>query len=376
MIMAALAVSSLPAIAQTPPGNEGQKPGQTEERRDDPAGRRARRDRRGGEAERARWDRYRNASPEERQKMRSERMLEMTARNYELTDEQKERVRAEMDKMREERRAQMGPDADRYDQLRDKMIQYWDAQRESGGRNAEGSPGRDDAFQKLREEMREIERKYPFDWQASINRIESLLPPEQAAKGRARFEERRQRWQDRRQNREMEFQDDLFDAVRQSEQAIAEGQAEKAMRLLNRAERRLNRRGLSDDVREQLRARIQLAKQQIQPELPQDGAEAAPVAEHPWEKYVSEFAARHALTATQQASASAILRDVRSRASQIEVANAGKIAATAELSDAKLREAKLKELNAPIEKLFEELKIRLDGLLTAEQRAKAPKTNP
>lgn len=344
-----------------------------EDRRED------RRERRRGDRgpRREDWDRYRNASPEERQKMRTERMVDMAARNYELSNEQRDMVRNEMEKMRQERKAQMGLDYDRYETLREQMFQYWQNRGEGRGPGPGRGPGggdwdrmrTDPDFQKLREEMRALEQKYPFDWQASITRIEALLPPEQAAKGRERFERRRSRWDERRQRREAELQQDMLNLMQDTERAMADGNKEKIAELLNDASRRLDRERMSDEMKAQLRQQIEAARQRAGIDAPK--VELAP--EHPWEKDVREFVTRFNLSSAQQSSAAAILKDVRDRAAQIEITNAPRIAAAREIADAKEREATLKELSAPIEKLHQELMVRLDGLLTAEQRAKTPK---
>ncbi|HWL93201.1 MAG TPA: hypothetical protein VNT79_06675, partial [Phycisphaerae bacterium] len=161
-----------------------------EERQDD------RRERRGGEGregrgrdrvrgDRDRWERFRNATPEERERMRADRLVEMAGRTYELTDEQRTLVKGEIEKMGEERKALMGADYDRYQQLREQMFSYW---RDRSANEGEGRPDwramrNNPEFQKLREELRSLEQKYPLDWDASMRRVESLLPPEQAAKG-------------------------------------------------------------------------------------------------------------------------------------------------------------------------------------------------
>ena len=303
--------------------------------------------------------------------MRNERMLQMTARNYDLDEAQTEQVRAEMNKMREERKALMGLDYDRMEQLREQMFEYW--RRPRSGDRGDGD-GRDfqqmrdnPEFQRIREEMRELEQKYPFDIEASIRRIEALLPPEQAAKGRERFESRRMQWQDRRQQREGDAQATLMDALRSSERAMAEGNNDRARELLDEAARQVDSGRLSDEMRQQLKRSVEETRTRLGVDAPK--VEVA--AEHPWEKHVREYVGRHGFSTTQQSAAASILKDVRSRAAQIEVANASKLAAAKEISDSKEREARLKELNAPIEKLFQELNIRLDGLLTAEQRRKA-----
>ncbi len=90
---------------------------------------------------------------------------------------------------------------------------------------------------------------------------------------------------------------------------------------------------------------------------------------HPWEKYVREFNLQHMLTKPQRAAAMSILKDVRKRAIQIEQTNAKKVVEANKIKDEAARKARLKALNKPIDRLFDELKKRLEGLLTASQRA-------
>jgi len=91
---------------------------------------------------------------------------------------------------------------------------------------------------------------------------------------------------------------------------------------------------------------------------------------HPWEKYVQDFNARHELTAAQAASSQSILKDVRRRAQLVEKRNATSLAEAERMRDRTLRLQRLAELNKPVDQLFEELKKRLNGLLTAAQRNK------
>lgn len=316
---------------------------------------------------------FRNMSPEERRRMRDERMLEMTARTYDLSEDQKSLVRSEMQKMRDERKMLMGADYERYEQLREQMFNFWQ-NREGGDRGGRGGPDwermrNDPEFAKIRDEIRTLDQKYPFDFQAAMQRVESLLPPDQAAKGRKQFEERRQSWEARRQERDNEIRDAMQKAIQQYQEAAARGDTDAVRKILDDADSQIERQWMSDDLKRQLRDQVNSARAQAGVNLPKP-VEAA---EHPWDKLVREFTAQYGLSANQQSAAAAILKDVRNRASQVELTNASKIAAAKEISDSKEREAKMKELNAPIAKLEQELKIRLDGLLTAEQRTKSRK---
>ncbi|HWL93202.1 MAG TPA: hypothetical protein VNT79_06680 [Phycisphaerae bacterium] len=90
-----------------------------------------------------------------------------------------------------------------------------------------------------------------------------------------------------------------------------------------------------------------------------------------WEKYVLEFIQRHSLSETQKNAAMAILQDMSSRAMQIQQANAGRLKDAEKVADPSQRTARLKELNAPVDGLFDRLKARLENLLTAAQRDQA-----
>lgn len=105
-----------------------------------------------------------------------------------------------------------------------------------------------------------------------------------------------------------------------------------------------------------------------------------PVLDNEWTRYLKDFAARHEFTAAQKVSAEGILQDLLKRAHAWREANKETITAaearvranrdptrTAKLS------AELEQLTSPLRQMFDELKARLDALLTAEQRSRAGK---
>lgn len=344
---------------------------QNREREDSPEDREARRARR-----RERWERYRNATPEERRQVRTDRMVNMATRAYELDETQKELVRTEIETMREERRVAMGPAAVEYDALRGQMFEFFQRRREQAQEEGdeEGDRGRfwrrmrdDPKFREIRERMREIEREHPFDWEQSMKRVEALLPEEQARKGRARLEERfsrfrqrRQRWEERRTRRE-ERRANAVDIVR----ADPAGRDALLKQALAEAQKKLADGSLSETERQALIKRLEEASRQ--------DAKATPRPLHPWEKYVREYVKIHAFTPAQQAAAMSILKELRARAARIERINAPKIVEAEALENTTMRTKRLADLQKPIDKLFEELKARLDGLLNASQRQKPDK---
>ncbi len=123
-----------------------------------------------------------------------------------------------------------------------------------------------------------------------------------------------------------------------------------------------------DAAREALRQR---------PPAETGAAAARPDDESTWERYVREFCAANGLDAVQTKSARAILADLVARAKDLRRARAEQIAALerslaaeTDPSRRQARQTELSELLAPISEMFDELKARLDDLLTAEQRGR------
>ncbi len=96
-----------------------------------------------------------------------------------------------------------------------------------------------------------------------------------------------------------------------------------------------------------------------------------------WDRFVERFIARYKLDETQQTSARSILRELKERALTYRQAHEEEYAAV----DRRLAAAKKgdlerldplrcrRELDKPIDEMFDELRARLEGLLTSAQRA-------
>jgi hypothetical protein len=375
LIVLGLLVAGPAAIAQQQPGEPQGQDGAREHRRD----------RRDGptEEQRQEWrqrrERMRTATPQERQQMRLDRWVDMTARTYDLDEPQKTTVRKELEAMQAERRAQMGADADEYDRLRDKMGEMWakaqeEAEKSDGGGGDGGQGGRrrgmgrgmreNPEFQELQKRIEEFDQKYPFDMEAAMQRVEKLLPPEQVKKGRERWEQRTAQWRDRQQNRGSGEQG-RGPGMRDRPRPDGTGGPGAAGGPPGGTGA-----GAQGGATGPAGGTPPGEPPKPPPAQPPQPAPQPPKELHPWEKYVRDFCAHFEVTDAQNASAMSILKDVQKRAAAMEAANASKITAAQQIKDAAQRAAKLKELNKPIDNLFEELKKRLDGLLTAAQRAK------
>jgi hypothetical protein len=92
----------------------------------------------------------------------------------------------------------------------------------------------------------------------------------------------------------------------------------------------------------------------------------------PWEAYVRRFISDYDLSPAQANAAYAILKGQLEQARRYEQSVASRRADAERISDAAQRARYLRELNQPLERLFEELKLRLQAVLTAPQRARGP----
>ncbi len=330
---------------QSPPPSEASEPSAASPRRERMRPQRA-----------ARLGEFLAADPQRQREIRLERMWVLVGRTYDLTDEQRPAVHDVLRKMQSEHYAAMGPDGAELDRLQKQMAEYWSSRLERDEPGRGRGAWQDPEFRALRDQLAEIRARHPFDMDAAAARIEALLPPEQAEAGRQRraeWRERRMRWEQGREARE-----------------VCRGRGEGPADSTNpearprAAERRRERF-------EAQRERWMLRRTEREATPPPDGVPLAPQAadEHPWRRYAREFAAANRLDAAQRASVEAVLKDVLARAEDYRRAKARELGETMWLPPSPERDAKMRELQAPLDNLFEEVRSRLDDLLTAEQRA-------
>ncbi len=319
-----LALLTTLALSQTPPAaqpTDAQPANRSADGRDQDFPRRGGRP---GPGRQAMFD-YMRASPEQRRDMRVNGFVDMLDRTYDLDAAQKQTVTDEVRKMQREYYAGLGNDAAELDKLESKMHDYW-AKQSATSRPARGRRmQRDPEFRSLSDQMWEIRRNHPFDFEKATARVEALLPADQVTKGRERREQFRRRMDDFRRDR---------------------GQMP-------------NRRRRDADAATTPAGTAETDKK------------PAPVIEqpkHPWEVYANEFAAQHPLTAPQQAAVRAIVKDLIARDTAFQAAHAADFAAVAKTEAGPDRDTQRKQLEAPTQDMFNELKSRLDDLLTADQR--------
>ena len=93
-----------------------------------------------------------------------------------------------------------------------------------------------------------------------------------------------------------------------------------------------------------------------------------------WDKHLDKMAERYGFDDAQRTKAQAIMRDLRRRAEQYRLSREDDFKAAGRTEDKKARAALEKQLNEPLDRMFDELKQRIDALATMPQRARAGST--
>ena len=299
--------------------------------------------------------RYWSATRAERREMArkaSERMESRIIRLYELDDAQAVKMRGELKAMRESHKAAMGPASDELRRLRRLRVDHATVIVEQavaqvrrirdhymvGGSDRleelkaefENDPmmqppphPRDDpVFVDIGRRIRAIDRKYPFDWNKAMDRIERFLPKEQAAKGRKRL---------------MAEVPHRFTGIR------TPSKPEK----------------LDPEKVRRNRAAVRAA---IEKSVPAD------IWVHPWERHVRRFIKQHHLTEAQTVAAMSNLKELRNQAAGIEQAIAAEVTMVRDQRDEREMIQSVRAYKQDIHQLLNQLNARLDNLLTTSQR--------
>ena len=274
---------------------------------------------------RSAWkQRYIHATPDERARMWKERgkpMGKIIFDAYDLTDAQKETCNRIREQSIKEWRREMGEQFEEARGLRarsgERILELVRVGREV--RN--GEAGAAEAWKKLtsdreelvnsgiRERLQEINRDHPIDWSDLADRIENVLPQEQAKRGRQRLAER------------FPF-------------TISSRHGEK-----------------------------------LGTDKPTTGGGASDIDR--WGAYVRKFTARHQLTQGQSSAAASILGEVRARDVQLTRTMRDEVAHYQARADEESAQRRREVFQFDVDDLFEGFKARLDGLLTTAQKQTA-----
>jgi hypothetical protein len=87
-----------------------------------------------------------------------------------------------------------------------------------------------------------------------------------------------------------------------------------------------------------------------------------------WDRYVERFARTYQLDASQRSAAESLARDFKEQREAFRDANRARIEAVQQVEDRQERQQQLRELNAPIEGLFAQLRERLMQIPTSAQK--------
>ncbi len=249
-------------------------------------------------------------TPDDRERMYervAEHYLERFASNYELTNEQREAVRARLEQLKAQQRQYGKLHLEEFQTLREEMGELWRKQRA-------GEDTNEQRMGEIHDRMRTIWHDSPLmNYERATEVIESLLPAEQVEKGRQRREQRRAEWESRR------------------------------------AEWRV-RRG--------------------------DRGPGGFAGREPWDRYVEDFTRRYQLDESQQATAQSALRTLKQQRDAYRESQKQNFETLHQIEDPEVRRQRYRELNAPIESMFSELRQRLMKLPTSAQIAAAERFQP
>lgn len=305
------------------------------------------------------------------------RQMDRLSQAYELDDTQKQQVRQRMEALRDE-------DMAGFDQRVQQMAGIRDQFRQLRQRSDAGEQIPREQWEQLGTQMRDIMRTSPLlNRERIMGEVEQVLPPEQAARGRERLQqqqaERERRWQDMRQQRERrqqeqnqnlpqdpaaQPQDPGVAPQEQPPQNDADNQdSERQRRREERQRRRAEGRGPDgfgrpDEGDSRDRGRDFRRRDQEPPPDPLG----------PWERYVRDFIVRYKLDASQQAVAQSVLRDLLAQRKFFEENHRTDIAIAQQVEDPVIRRQRLESINAPVVRMFDELKSKLERIPTAAQR--------
>jgi hypothetical protein len=241
-----------------------------------------------------------------------------------------------------------------------------------------------------------------------MGEMEQILPPEQAARGRQRLQEEQTRDEQRRQEFRQRFeqwrqqggdpreffrqqreqwrqqrgqgpdgQDWPADSATPSTEADQDGQqGDRERRRAEWRRRWEERRNRGESGGEEGseggegrnrwdRRRGERGEARSDNEPPPDDPLGS------WERYVRDYIRRYRLDPSQQATAQSVLRDMLNQRRLFEDSRRNDVAIIQQIEDPARRQQQLDALNAPVVRMYEELKAKLESIPTLAQRQAA-----
>jgi hypothetical protein len=108
--------------------------------------------------------------------------------------------------------------------------------------------------------------------------------------------------------------------------------------------------------------------------VPPRAAAAEPLDD--WTRYVQQFITANDLNDMQQKLAWSILKELKARAREYQISHRSEYEELGQMQDKAQQSQTLLTLNKPLRDMFDELKGRLNGILTHAQRKTAPPAGP
>lgn len=254
----------------------------------------------------------------------------------------------------------------------------------------------DDEIERIEAPLHEIESQEPLGFENILKLVEKNLPPEQAKAGRERVPKLQEEITKRTADQSRQMAESLAEAaqrvqIREGIEAHrrADAQLSPSGKPMPKAEFKpppppfavvegTHRAVLPPSVTRRVpepKGSPALPPRSIRSPTGRSEQKAAVPKAQPappideWDKYVDSFSEKRKVTAGQRTKAQAILKDLRQRALQYRASHAEDYDRLKRVEDRAARSEEERNLNEPVNALFQELKERLDGLLTMEQRS-------
>lgn len=331
-----------------------------------------------------------NFTPEQREAFYNrqiERYVERLSNTYELNDEQRQAFQQRLEAVKQQSLATAEQRRVQREQLREQMREQFRQLREL---QESGQTVPREQFRQMFDQMRAADRGTLLDDTYIASELERMLPPEQAARGRERYEQeqaereqRREQWRQQWEQRRQEWRQNNGAQADGSPQEVAPAPEQAAPGDApawgggrrrgwdrggegNRGGREWSRRSDGDGEGSE-RGRDWGRGRGRQGDRDEPAEDIGPTGS--WERYTERFIRRYRLDPSQRATAHSILRDMLAQRRQIEEAKRADYAAASQISDPQKRQEYLDSVNRPIRELFESLRAKLDQIPTSAQRA-------
>ncbi len=313
----------------------------------------------------------REFTPEQREQFYEQmatRQLERLTSAYELNPEQQTQAKGKLDELKAQQRT--------YSE--EHMSEFTDVRRQMEQLREQGLGWDSPQARELGQRMRTMWEGAPLMNRENVaSSIEKILPPDQAQRGRQKWDAEGREWDQRREEMRQRFEQRRQEGGggpgdvgrrgrdgRRGDQEGADGAASQPA---------AGARGFGDrreGGRWGGRGERGGDGQQVAAFSPDGGRQYQPIAENPvgpWEQYLRDFIRRYRLDEAQQATAWSVLREVQVRRTAYEQSMRDDFTQARGIADINDRERRVESLNRPVVRMFDELKGRLDKIPSADQ---------